>query len=247
MGAEDLCREENCRNHRERQQRKQPTHAQHDDDDEGEGEDVLEDGEDAGGEHLVEGVDVGGDASDQATHWIAVEEADVHALDVAEDLAAQIEHDLLSGPLHQVGLNEFETEGEQQRAEVEQSDLGHAANGVGAEMAGEPTQFFTGCRCEIGVDGYFDEVGAKDVAGGLDKDGDRGDSGLELIRLQVGEETPHEAAIVGFADDIIVYTWALRCGLLCLLRLFLFFGHLIHSIRCGSLNLRKRVHERIDA
>ena len=74
-----------------------------------------------------------------------------------------------------------------------------------------------------------------------------GYAGLELIGLQVGEETPHEAAIVGFADDIIVYTWALWCGLLCLLRLFLFVGHLIHSIRCGALNLRKRVHERIDA
>ena len=39
---------------------------------------------------------------------VAVEEADVHALDVAEDLAAEIEHDLLAGPLHEVGLDELE-------------------------------------------------------------------------------------------------------------------------------------------
>ena len=32
----------------------------------------------------------------------------VHALQVAEDLAAQIEHDLLAGPLHQVGLEELQ-------------------------------------------------------------------------------------------------------------------------------------------
>jgi hypothetical protein len=31
----------------------------------------------------------------------------VHALHVAEDVAAQVEHDLLAGPLHQVGLDEL--------------------------------------------------------------------------------------------------------------------------------------------
>ncbi len=74
----------------------------------GEDEDVFEDGEDAGGEHLVEGVDVGGEAGDEAADGVAVEEGDVHALQVAEDLAAQIEHDLLAGPLHEVGLEGLE-------------------------------------------------------------------------------------------------------------------------------------------
>ena len=73
-----------------------------------EGEEVVDDGQDAAGEHLVDGVDVGGEAGDQAADGVRVEEADVHALHVAEDVAAQIEHDLLAGPLHQVGLNEFE-------------------------------------------------------------------------------------------------------------------------------------------
>ena len=50
-----------------------------------------------------------------------IEEGGLHALQVAEDLAAQIEHDLLAGPLHQVGLDELEHEGEEQRAEVEAS------------------------------------------------------------------------------------------------------------------------------
>ena len=100
-------------------------------------------------------------------------------------------------------------------------------------MAGEPAEFFTGRRGEVGVDGDFDEVGTEDVAGGLNEDGDRGDAGLELVGLQVGEETSHEAAIVGFTDDIVVDTRALRCGLLCLFRLFLFVGHLIpfYSVR----------------
>ena len=57
-----------------------------------------------GGEHLVQRVDIAGKPGDQPSHRIAVEEADVHALQVAEDLAAHVEHDLLPGPLHQVGL-----------------------------------------------------------------------------------------------------------------------------------------------
>ncbi len=93
----------------EREQGERPAHPQHDDDDEGEDEDVFEDGEDAGGEHLVERVDVGGDAGDEAADGVAVEEGDVHALDVAEDLAAEIEHDLLAGPLHEVGLENSRT------------------------------------------------------------------------------------------------------------------------------------------
>ena len=42
---------------------------------------------------------------------VLVKEADVHALHMAEDVAAQVEHDLLAGPLHQVGLNELKEVG----------------------------------------------------------------------------------------------------------------------------------------
>ncbi len=73
-------------------------------------EHVLEDRDHARGEHFVQRVDVGGDARDQPADRILVEEADVHVLQVAEDLAAQIEHHLLSGPLHEVGLHEFQRE-----------------------------------------------------------------------------------------------------------------------------------------
>ncbi len=82
--------------------------AEHDDGHDGEVEKVVDDGQHAGGKHFVDGVHVGGEAGDQAADGMGVKEADVHALHVAEDVAAQIEHDLLAGPLHQVGLNEFE-------------------------------------------------------------------------------------------------------------------------------------------
>ena len=47
----------------------------------------------------------------------------VHALQMPEDLAAQIEHHLLPGPLHEVGLQEFKNEGEDQQPEIDARDL----------------------------------------------------------------------------------------------------------------------------
>ena len=132
VAAEDAGDVEDGRDDRDGEQRQRPAHAQHDDDDEGEDEDVLEDGEHARGEHLVERVDVGGDARDELADGVVVEERGRHALQVAEDLAAHVEHDLLAGPLHGVGLQEFEQVGDEQRAEIEQPDLrdaGHRAAG----------------------------------------------------------------------------------------------------------------------
>ena len=41
---------------------------------------------------------------------------------------AHVEHDLLAGPLHEVGLDELEQVGEEQRAEVEEGDLRDAGH-----------------------------------------------------------------------------------------------------------------------
>ncbi len=119
----------------EGEQRQPPVDVEHDDGHDGEGEEVVDDGEDAGGEHLVDGVDVGGEAGDQAADGVGVEEADVHALHVAEDVAAQVEHDFLAGPLHQVGLDEFEEIGRDLREQVDERKTRDAMDGVGGQMA----------------------------------------------------------------------------------------------------------------
>ncbi len=85
----------------------------------------------------------------------------MHALQMAEDLAAQVEHDLLAGPLHQVGLEEFEDEGDQQSAKVEAGDLRDAGHGLAAEVAGEPGELRGRGVRHVGVDGDLDEVGAE--------------------------------------------------------------------------------------
>jgi hypothetical protein len=64
-----------------------------------------------------------------------VEEAHVHALHVAEDVAAQVEHDLLAGPLHQVGLDEFEEIGGDLGHQKDHGEAGDALRGVGGQVA----------------------------------------------------------------------------------------------------------------
>ena len=104
----------------------------------GQHEDVLEDGDDAGGEHFVQRIHVGGDAGDQPSDGILVEEGDVHVLQVAENLAAEVEHHLLPGPLHQVSLQEFKHKSEKQQADVEATDLGDAGQGRAAQAVADP-------------------------------------------------------------------------------------------------------------
>ncbi len=126
------------RQHGKGDQRQPPVHPQHDGDNQNQNENVLEDGKDPRGKHLVQRVHIAGQPGDQAPHRIAVKKADVHPLDVAEDLAAHVEHDLLPGPLHQVGLHELQQVAEHQRGQVDARNLGDAHRGIGAQPPGQP-------------------------------------------------------------------------------------------------------------
>ena len=133
--AEDARDDENQRQHGEGQQRQPPTDGEHDSGHDGEHEEVVHDGQNAVGEHVVDGVHVGGEARDQAADGMNVKEADMHALHVAEDVAAQIEHDLLAGPLHQVNLDELEEIRRNQHDEVNRGEARDALHG-GLQEAG---------------------------------------------------------------------------------------------------------------
>src|SRR6185437_16872949 len=98
--------------------------------DAGEHEYILKNRDHAGGEHFVQRIHVGGDARHQPAYRIFIEEPDVHLLQVSEDLAAQIEHDHLSSPLHQVRLHKFQNKIEEQGSEIDQRNLPHADPGV---------------------------------------------------------------------------------------------------------------------
>ena len=106
----------------------------------------------------------------------------MHTLHVAEDVPAQIEHDLLPRPLHQVSLKKFKCIGDKQRPQVDCCQLGYSGHRVSAQAASEPVvganvrdgQFVrkTGIRGggHITVNGHHDQVGTGYVADCLERD-----------------------------------------------------------------------------
>ena len=151
-----------------------------------------------GGEHLVQRVYVAGDAGDQTADRILVEERDVQALQMAKDLAAQIEHHLLPAPLHDVGLGELEQETEQQQANVHARDLGDAGERIAAEEAVKQRVRF-GVTGQILVDGDFGEVRPQNIGAGFQHDGDQRHRDLPAIFVQIGEQAPHQPGVVCLA------------------------------------------------
>ena len=224
VAAEDACYIKDGRDHRDGEQCQRPAHLQHDDDDEDEHEDVLEDRQHAGGEHLVERIDIRGDAGYQLADGVMVEEGGRHALQVAEDLAAQVEHDLLAGPLHGVGLQKLQQVGDEERAEVEKTDLRDAGHRARAEVLGKPGELRRRRVRHVGVDRDLDEVGPHDVTAGFEDDGERRQRRLHLVRTEVGQQTAHESAVVDLACDLIVLSGFFR-GPFCRVLRFLLVCH----------------------
>ena len=133
LDAENLRGVGDERKHSKGDERQLPIHCRHNENNSDQHKDVFENRNNARGEHLVEGVDVGGDARDQAADRILVVEADVHVLQVAEDLAAKVEHDFLSDPLHEIGLGELQNKAERDDAGVNSRKLCDAGERLGAE------------------------------------------------------------------------------------------------------------------
>ena len=104
-------------------------------DDPGKHEDIFKDRNHAGGKHFIQRVHIGGDARHQPANRIPVIEADVHVLQMAEDLAAQVEHDFLPGPLHEIGLRVFQSKADQQQRQIGEAQLGDADQRQRAEKA----------------------------------------------------------------------------------------------------------------
>src|ERR1039458_9879293 len=135
--AEDARDDENQGQNGESEQGQPPTDGKHDSGHDDEHEGVIDDGQHALGKHVVDGVDVRSEARDEAPDGMNVKEADVHALHVAKDVAAQIEHDFLPDPLHQVNLDKLEKIRENQHAEVDCGEASDALHGSLRKHVGE--------------------------------------------------------------------------------------------------------------
>src|SRR5262249_42889777 len=144
-------------------------------------ENVFKDGNHAGGEHFIQRVHVCGDARDQAADGVFIEEPDVHVLEVAEDLAAKIEHDLEAGPLHEIGLGIFQAKAHQQQKEVSDAELRDANQRPRAEKTVKNAVVMPASGREILVNGGLGEERAQHVRAGLEDNGEQGDYDLPFI------------------------------------------------------------------
>src|SRR5262249_2174475 len=118
---------------RERYERQAPIHFGHNPNNSCEDKDILEDRDHTCGKHLVQRIDVRSYTCHQSAHGVLVIESDMHSLQMAKDLAAQVEHDFLAGPLHVVGLEKFKEETESEKSDVECGNLGDSYQGGGAQ------------------------------------------------------------------------------------------------------------------
>ena len=196
--AEELGRHYDKRQHRECNQRQLPVHAQHNSQNSQEHEQVFKNRDHAGGEHFIQCVHVGGNARDQAADRILIVESDVHALQVAEDLAAQIEHYFLSGPLHEVGLQELKHESEAEQAEINAGNLCDPVQRARAEPTPQARGRALGRR-QIAVHGHFHQIRSQHVAKRFQDDRGNGNRDLPAVRTQVGEQPPHQPAVICFS------------------------------------------------
>src|SRR5579871_183436 len=194
--AENHRRPEDERQHGKGYEREPPVHPQHDDHDSGEHEDIFKDRHHAGGKHFIQRVHICSDARYKAANRIPVIEPDVHVLQVAEDLAAEIKHDFLPSPQHEIGLRVFQAKADQQQREVGKSQLGDANQRNGAEKTIENTVMCG--RGKVFVDGGLGEERPQHVRASLKNDRYKRNHDLPFIGTQVPEQPLHQAAVIRF-------------------------------------------------
>ena len=166
----------------------------------GQHEDIFKNRNHARREHFIQRVDVGGHARHQPAHRVLVEKPDVHVLQVAENLPAQIEHHLLPGPLHQVGLDELQRESEDENPDVEPANLRDAGQRSVAQPVANP-----GMECEFGDFARYLSMAILVRNGPSTSSPDFRMIAAErhhhvpLVRTQIRKQPPHQPAVVRFA------------------------------------------------
>src|SRR6185437_2094052 len=197
-GAEEVGGNGDGRQDPQSDERKLPIEADHHHDDHGEDEDVVEERDQGGRNGVVEHFDVVGDAGDEAAGGILVEERNGKALQMAEDLLAQVVHRALAHRLHGVGLAEIEDEADAQNRKIQDAEGGHAAQRIAGKIGAE--QAVGGNGEEVAIDDDFVEVGADDLGGGLEGGGDGGADDGPAVGADVAEQAQDQNTIHRFAE-----------------------------------------------
>ena len=181
----------------------QPEHRRHD---EAEHQQVAQDRHQPRREQLVEHVHVGGDPGDQPAHGVVVEEGDIQLLEVSHQLPAQVEHGVLAGPLHRVGLDEAGDQRREKHHQEQQGDLRDAAprdRRRGRVPEGPPRLPGDGAR-------YLSTAtlvssGPRTSKTELISRKTREKVTTALYGPHVRQQAPHQARVVGFAEYLLFH------------------------------------------
>jgi len=123
---------------------------------------------------------------------------------MAEQVAAQIVHDLLAGPLHQVGLDKGEAVTGYQANNIDESQDVEPGQRVDRQMARNPVGGDVRPRQQIAVHSHLHQIRASHIADRFNGNSDGGNYGLQPIVAQIRAQTTHQPAIVDLAGGIVV-------------------------------------------
>ncbi len=157
-------------------------------------EEVVDHGDDAGGEKIVEGVDVGGNAGDQAADRVAVEVRHGQTLNVAEDRGAHVVHGLLADALHDADLDVLGEEVEDEDAEENDADDQNTAPCLGL------VDGVMHSGNEIFVDRDLEQFGRSEFERRHDGHKRERQNHTPAIRAQILQQAAQEVCVVGFAE-----------------------------------------------
>ena len=180
--AKDQRQDHDQRQHRERDAHELGIEAHHRHHDPDEHEHVADDRDHARGEELVQDVHVVREPGHDAAHRMAIEIGDRQPLQVAEELEPQIQHDVLSHPLHDPRLEIGEQVAEHQHRQIEGGDA------VQMQHVAVP---------DAVVDGLLGQVRAGELHHRIEQCDAHRQRDVAAIGAQVAEEAAHEPAVHG--------------------------------------------------
>ena len=167
--AKHLRSERNEGQHCKSNERQFPVDAKHDGQNSSQHKNVLENGNDTRGEHFVQSIHIASYPGDQPSHGVFVVKANVHALQVAENFAAQIEHHHLPGPLHEIGLQVFEQEAERNQTNINRANLRNSGERTRTQPPRQQRRRLV-CRGQVAVNRHHGEERPQHIRAGLEHD-----------------------------------------------------------------------------
>jgi hypothetical protein len=147
-------------------------------------------------------------AGDEAPDGVAIEEAEVELLDVAEDLAPQIAHGVLAGVRHHQHVDELESGPHRHDHQIQSAQPQKRRNALGrleqpAREAGD-TAVFGGAIAHHPVEPGLDDPGGRRVEHEERPHQQQGGGDQGPVGGDVAPEPTQQACVVGLAEGLFL-------------------------------------------